>query len=210
VFIGICWDQWGTIAEIATAAAALIALGLGIPTWIRSRRNLKREIVNDLFKEYSSEDMGAAIHALHEAFRTSTGKKTNDDIGWEDKRKWIDHYKALYSAGDYTLHYQRRMVSSFYQRIAFSAKGRFVKRTVLEMWGQKDHPFVLNLLMPIETIAMPELLEGKLIENPIPQFNYKYPMWRMVQFWKKEQPIRWWRFRTNVLRRRWERKNHSS
>jgi hypothetical protein len=205
MLFGLCWNQWGIVAEVATAVAALIALIVAIPTWIRSRQALKREIVNDLFKEYTTPEMGKAIKGLHDAFRKSTGKDVYDAIKWSDKRKWIDHYEKLYNSKSYMLHQRRRMVSSFYQRIAFSAKGRYVIRTVLEMWGEKDHPFVFNLLMPIETVAMPELLGAERYKEDVPECKYKYPMWRMAKFWRRQPPIRWWKFQTNLARKNWDR-----
>jgi hypothetical protein len=206
---GLLWNRWEVIAEMVTAGAAVIAIALGIPAWIRRRRTLKREIINELFREYSSCDMGDAVKLLHDAFRHSTRKDVYSDIEWKDKRRWIDHYEQLYRKKSFELHNARRMVSSFYQRIAFSAKGRFVRRVVLEMWGQKNHPFVMNVLLPIETVAMPELLSRKEYREEVPPVAFKYPMWLMFHFWKREPLKRWWRFRTNSQRLAWEEKQDS-
>jgi hypothetical protein len=68
----------------------------------------------------------------------------------------------------------------------------------------------LPLSIPIETVALPELIEGKSIEEEVPVFKYKYPMWRVVRFWRREPPTRWWTFTTNLQRWAWDRKRRAA
>lgn len=191
----------GPIAEVATAVAAFIAVAVGVPHWIGSRRALKREIVNDLFTEYSSKEVWQAVDLLHQSFKESTGKRAGDEtVNEEDKRKWIEYYKNNYMKNHHKLHLARRRISFFYQRIAFWTKGRYMTKVVQEFWSKDDQPMVLNVLIPIETVAMPEIFYGKNYPTGVPVWDYNYPMWKLWSFWKKKKNDWWWQFKKRAYR----------
>jgi hypothetical protein len=55
-FFGLSSDQWSILSQVATGFFAFIAVAVGVPHWIGSRRALRHDIVNDLFTEYSKDD----------------------------------------------------------------------------------------------------------------------------------------------------------
>jgi hypothetical protein len=201
--LGLSPEQWGAIAQVTTAFFALVALTVGLPHWIGSRRALKREIVNDLFREYSREEMWQAVNLLHQSFKDATGKRAGDaSVDGKDKRKWINYYKDNYTKNHHKLHLARRRVSFFYQRIAFWTKGRYMTKVVQEFWSKDDQPIVINVLLPIETVAMHEIFYNENYPNGVQVWNYNYPMWKLWSFWKEKKNSRWWQFK-KLLWRDW-------
>jgi hypothetical protein len=196
--LGVPIEQWGNIANVVTALLAFLAFFSGLFAWMRYRRSLKRELINDMFSEYGKDDMWEAVSFLHAEFRKATKKNANaDSVGEEDKAKWIAYYEENYQKAGHKLHRYRRRVSFFYQRIAFWAKGHYVKRVVREFWSQDDTFIVTRILLPIETVAMPELFNGKVARTVL---DYNYPMWRMWRFWRRKSSFLLWRLHKLILR----------
>jgi hypothetical protein len=124
-------------------------------------------MATDLFGEYSKQEMGEALALIHDEFRKSTGLLRYEDYDEQTHRPpWVEHYIALYTQGDLELHWARRKVSQFFQKIAYVAeRNRYASTIALRMWGQTENFMVLHILLPIETIAMPLLLHAQ------PQMN---------------------------------------
>jgi len=172
----------GPVPAWITAVAAIIALFVGIPVWLANRRSLKREMVSDLFSEYTAQDMGQALALIHKEFRRATGLENYlnyDEAVHRDL--WVEHYVRLYEQGGFDLHWARRKVSQFFQRIAYAANGdRTVTRIAKDMWGATENFMVLRILLPIENIAIPRLLN----ERPRATVSdYNPAMKLMHHFW---------------------------
>ena len=166
-----------------TAVAAIIALFVGIPVWLANRRSFKREMVSDLFGEYSGEQMGKALALIHNEFRQATGLDASYR-GYSEpvhRDRWVDHYVDLYQRGSRELHWARRKVSQFFQRIAYAANGdRKATEIAIGMWGATENFMVLRILLPIENIALP-LIFGQTPKTRVSEYN---PAMRLMhEFW---------------------------
>jgi hypothetical protein len=137
------------------ALATVGALVAAIAAWVGSRRGVRRQVVNDLFKEYGSEKVGLAVATLHKEFRR-VAKYKGGPVTEAHKNAWAGYYRDTLKLNHrWALHYQRRSVSRFYQRISqFSWGDHFVSRLVRRMWT--DTFMLANILLPLETIAIPE------------------------------------------------------
>ncbi len=171
----------------ARALGTFFAVGFAAAAWVGSRRSVKRQIVNDLFKEYGDEEMGKAVANLHEKFRRHTGYKDKGLVTDEHRQKWIEFYKKQYTRDPKrVLHYQRRMVSVFYQKIALFALGDpFVARLVKQMWA--DRFMVMNIILPADTIAIAEAL-GHKPHRTVEEYPEHW--WLFWKFWKSPSPKR--------------------
>jgi hypothetical protein len=182
--------------------AAVLAVVIATFTWWNSRRVFKQQIVNQLFEDYSTKEMHDAIAALHKAFEKHAKCKDLEHVTWQEKRRWINHYKKEYRR-DYRkkLHLQRRKLSTFYQKIAyFAQRSPYVSKIVRDMWGGKKLPMVLDIILPIETVAMPEILGHERFKVEPKPDEYAYPMWLLWKFWKRRPGMLFWRLRTFVSR----------
>lgn len=183
MFLGVCLDQWGVIGTWATAVIAAVAIYFAISGSKDSKRTLKHSIVESLYKEYGSSEMAESVLGLHTAFRASYSiEGYRDPI--EHERRFIDSYKEQYNTDPKrTLHWQRRTVSLFYQRMAFLCqKDKYLTDVCTSMWGMDDLGIVRKIIIPIETIALPELLGGTVCEN---EKDYNYSMKVLSEFAKK-------------------------
>jgi hypothetical protein len=174
-------------SEWARALGTIGALGFAAAAWVGSRRSVKRQIVNDLFKEYGDKEMGKAVANLHEQFRLHTGYKDKGPVTDKHRQKWIEFYKKQYSGDpNRVLHYHRRMVSVFYQKIALFALGdRYVTRLVKQMWA--DNFMVMNIVLPADTVAI-----AKAIGHEPHRTVEEYPehWWLVWRFWQGPAPKR--------------------
>jgi hypothetical protein len=146
-----------------TAIAAVAGVFGALAAWVAARRSFKREMATDLFGEYGKREMGEALTLIHKEFRASTGLEQYDAYDEQIHRQlWVDHYVKLYNHGDLELHWARRKVSQFFQKIAYTAEqDRYATSIALRMWGATENFMVLHILLPIETIAMPIILHGQ-------------------------------------------------
>ena len=173
----------GSVPSWVTAAAAVVALFVGLPVWLVGRRSFRREMVSDLFGEYSTKDMGQALALLHKEFREATGLKSYRDYrGAVHRDLWVRHYVRLYRQGEFELHWARRRVSQFFQRIAYAANGDSAATRIAKgMWGATENFMVLHILLPIENIALPEIVYERPKESVD---DYNPAMKLMHDFWR--------------------------
>ncbi len=181
MLLGLSWNEWGVLGTWATAAIAAVAIGFSVEAWIVSKRTLKHSIVESLYKEYGTTEMAESVLNLQTTFRESTQNKDRVDLTEEDQRKFLNDYKEQYKSDPKkTLHWHRRRVSVFYQRMAFLCeKDRYLTRLCKSMWGMDDLDIVRKIIIPIETVALPELLGGKVCKN---ESDYVYSMEILLEF----------------------------
>jgi hypothetical protein len=163
MLLGLCWDAWSAIGVWATVAVAAVAFVVALFAWKEQRRSFKREMVSDLYSEYATQQMGEAVALIHKEFRKSTrlvDYAKHDET--RHKLKWVNHYVREYKRGRRDLHWARRLVSAFFQRIVYSAHDdAYAKRIAMTMWGATENFMVLHILEPIETIGMAKVLGVK-------------------------------------------------
>jgi hypothetical protein len=176
-------EQASSIANIILAGAALAALGFSVSAWVVSKRTLKHGIINDLFKDYGTPQMAESVANLHQAFRKSTGLKDGEKCTERHTRLWINYYKKEFKRdSNKSLHFHRRMVSIFYQKIAYLAfKDHYLTRMVKEMWGMDEVFIVKGIILPIELVGIPECLGNVPVKDVSKQ---PYSMQLLRQFWE--------------------------
>ena len=115
----------------------------------------------ELRKQYGSPMIGNAVRKLWEFYR-------------EDKETLVERYKKE-SIGfrryrEDCLHYQRRLVSQFYQQLENWWKSRPLnKKLLLSSWKAADLEIIPEIIIPIETEAIP-IMTGTPEENiPTPK-----------------------------------------
>lgn len=160
-------EQASQIASIVIAAAAVCAIPFSLFAWRVSKRTLKHQLVASLYDEYKTELMCNAVTRLHEDYRYITGISGENYPGEDQTSKWINYYKTEYRKDpNRTLHFQRRTVSIFYQKLAYLAyRDRYLKRFVKKMWGKKEIHILRRILLPLEAVAVPEITGGSKISE---------------------------------------------
>jgi hypothetical protein len=155
------------------AVAALIA---AIFAWRLSKRTFRYQIVNELFKEYRSKEMGSSIRRLYEYFRECG---SNQDV-------LIEKYKEDYKngkQGDESIHNHRRSVSNFYQQVSILAeKDRYIRKTAYEIWKKGDLEIIETIIIPIEVRAMRAILNREPI---LEEAKYPVNLKRLLRFYRR-------------------------
>jgi hypothetical protein len=129
---------------------SLVAILVAIASYLATRREKRYDIFLSLWQEYSSREMLACLQALYQL--------------WFDKRgsseQIVKEYVARYESGDLELHYQRRVVSFLFQKLAFLYYHNLIPREFRKEWLGFSLE-VIAILKPIELMAMPEILKNQ-------------------------------------------------
>jgi hypothetical protein len=151
---------YGSISDIVMALTAALAVAFSVRAWFLSKITFKHQILNDLFREYRSPEMGLVIRRMHELYASCSS----------DENKLIKKYVKAYTDEKdkkESIHFQRRRISGFYQQIAaLSDKDARYRKIVYAMWNKKDLEIIPKILIPIETKAIPIALGNR------PAMNY--------------------------------------
>ena len=165
-----------TAGQISTAAnVGLVVIGLataivGFVEWRNRERERKRQILADVlrgyFKEYRSEEFGRAVEALMNFQRECKNDPAQIVQAYLELRKNVPQI-----SGD-PLHYQRRMVSAFYQEIAIYADGsEEIRNEVYKVWTEGNLSIIPDVLVPIELEAIPISLGNPIVTKVPPVFE---------------------------------------
>jgi hypothetical protein len=142
-----------SIMAITTFLAGVIALF----AWRISRRTTRYQILNDLFKEYRSYEMGRAMQDLWDFRRKCENKNT--DSGKTIEKEMIDKYKKEYekdATSKNSLHMKRRMVSTYFQNLACLAiKDIKIMKIINEIWIGSDMSTIPKIIEILEMRALP-------------------------------------------------------
>ena len=154
------------IAAVGSAIFAAYAYGVGKTT-------LLHQGLVDVRKDYRSPEMQYAIETLWDFYREHGREKLAEkyeEIRQEEK-KWISSLEkqGRIEAERSTLHYQRRLVSHFYQHLAgLYVNGVLPKKTLHKIWSKEALRIIPDILVPIEN-KLREVLntppKGPLDEN---------------------------------------------
>jgi proline dehydrogenase len=166
----------GSVSDMVMAGMAIAALIAALFAWRLSKRTFRYQIINELFKEYRSKEMGMSIRKLHEYFRKAGAKRKILISNYKkDYRKEVDSIDSI--------HNHRRAVSSFYQQVSIlAAKDRYIKETAYEIWKKGDLEIIEQIIIPIEVVALRELFGNKALEK-----KTQYPRYiqTMLAFYEK-------------------------
>lgn len=162
-----CTEQFinlfGTVSDLMMAFATILAVFFAYTAWKISKRTFRHQLINDLFKEFRTPEMGVSIKRLHDFYRSCN----------EDKKTLIAKYKNEYYkiATDLdnleSLHNHRRRVSSFFQQVSILAyKDKKIKYIIYEVWKKYNLEIIPKILAPIEMEAVRPLIGDNAITNP--------------------------------------------
>lgn len=139
------------ISAIAAAVSALFAAFV----WGIAKRTMIHQVLLDVQKDYRSPQMLYAVRTCWEFYGKQGRKKfveKYEEIRNEEQR-WIlslDKQKRI-EAEQSTLHYQRRLVSHFYQHLASLYVNKILpKKIVYSIWSETDLRIIPEVLIPIE------------------------------------------------------------
>jgi hypothetical protein len=158
--------NWDIIAIIISVGALAVA----ILSWLNSRRTTLHHILEDIRKDYRSPEMHSAVKRLWQFYRL-WGKdfvQRYEETRQEDEKQ-IPSLSAQnrIEAERNTLHYQRRLVSHFYQYVAaLYVNGILPKGIVAKTWSEADLKIIPEILVPIEN-----KLREVLNTPPLPPLN---------------------------------------
>lgn len=188
-------DNYITILPLSLSIFALI-LAILVP-----RRILTNQLFFDLVKEYSSTEFNDALNKLWSIYY---------NIDFENSNELIDRLiisakiivplyindfnnskKSNFNNSDISLHNSRRIVSHFYQKLAFLKFYGFPKVTKrrIRKYFDVTNFKLIELLIPIEIIALPYLLDMNLRDIVHTKDKYLYKLlsksYKWSYFWEK-------------------------
>lgn len=148
--------KWTEIVSLGISGSAAI---FTLIIFLIRKKLERNQIINELVKEYSTTIMGIAVERLWKLFK----KECNNDekiliekyieIKQRDDLKNVSGDKK-----DYFLHFQRRRVSKFYQRMAYYYNAKVLKKKDINSnWKKGDLRIIPKIIFPIETEAMSRL-----------------------------------------------------
>ena len=173
-----------SVSALIISIVAVVFAGF---LWWNARQTRRHHVIGELRKDYLSPQMFYAVKTVWE-FHDKCEKDKSDFVEEymkrfdEDKRRIssLDEQKRL-KAEHSTLHYQRRLVSHFYQYVAtLRAHGILPKDIVFGIWAEKDLRIIPKVIIPIEIRLKKEIKtsEAQLVnERELP--NDLLPLYRL-------------------------------
>jgi len=146
-------DTLGIIAILIALAAAVFA-GL---TWWNSKQTMRHHIIEDIRKDYRSLEMHHAVKTLWQFYK-DCNKDEKDFVGEylkildkdEKKLSNLEEHQRV-EAERSTIHYQRRLVSHFYQYVAALYDNKILTGDIVfKTWAEEDLRIIPNIIIPIE------------------------------------------------------------
>jgi hypothetical protein len=139
------------IIAISIAFAAAVFAGLA---WWNARQTMRHHLISELRKDYLSPQLHHAVKTLWQ-FYEECGENFVEK--YEEKRKeeeeWLSNLNRLemIKAEQSTLHYQRRLLSHFYQYVATLYLDKILpKGIVFKTWSESDLRIIPEVIVPIE------------------------------------------------------------
>ena len=154
-----CWDN---IIFIATA----IILGFTAFLMYRNNKIAKETAViqkdalgiqfyKDFMTDYRSSEMKQMIRDL----------KTKSEKFVKNKEKMINEFVDTTKSGDLSWYDSRRWVSNYYQLIGnLYVKNWISKEVIFSAWSERDLRIIPDIIIPLDTIALPRLRGEKATE----------------------------------------------
>lgn len=158
-------------------------------TWWVADRNLKRQAIFDMFKDYRSPQMQYALATLWDMYRA------------KGKDNFLDEYETIYKkekqqiqgeqlknkikSTEGSLDAQRRMVSQFYGHLTTLYNQKiFPKRIIFKTWKKEDLEIIDVIIIPMEN----KLREMR-NEKPLEKNTVNFPMLALYNHAKKQEGI---------------------
>ncbi|MGA2615186.1 MAG: hypothetical protein ABSG38_17260 [Spirochaetia bacterium] len=157
-------DQVSVTANLVVALAAVIGVPVGLVQLGRlvslrqdeeqqRRRHAAEELLAAYLNEYRTPQMGRAIANLWDLYK----------LARRNPRELVRLYIRLYKKErNHAFHFEvRRRVSIFYQHLAlFVEREEYAKEEIYRMWSKSNLDLIPKVLIPLEVVAVPEILSG--------------------------------------------------
>ena len=157
-------SQVSMFATIVIAIAAVIGATVGLVQLNNlvvlkaegtqlARRQAARQLFASYLREYRTPQMGRAIANLWDLYRLSR----------KNPRELVRLYIRLYKKErTHAFHFEvRRRVSTFYQHLALlMQEEEGVREEVYRIWSKQSLDLIPKVLLPLETVAIPEIIGG--------------------------------------------------
>lgn len=163
------------VGTVLTAISAIV----GVCAYRNTKKSQRAQMIAGIFERYSSTEIGEAVKALWDLWRQCGGNENdfrNSKVQEEFVRKYCEAYSnnsdGSNSNGAYTdsLHNQRRIVSNFYQRMAFVCHhDRATRKLFYKLWTKRDLEIIPEIIEPIEMFGLQQELHGEILSRS------KYP-----------------------------------
>ena len=148
------------MSVVALVIAVVAAMFAGLAWW-NAKKTTLHHILEDIRKDYRSPEMYHAVKTLWQFYRECEDNHENFVEKYDELRK-IDENRISgleerqrVEAEQTTLHYQRRLVSHFYQYVAaLRANGVLPKGIVYKTWTEENLRIIPNIIIPIEIIGL--------------------------------------------------------
>lgn len=161
------------ITAIITAIIALIG-------WSSSRKLNRYQIMNEVFQEYRSDEMGKSLLYIWEFKRLCDNKKGDDLIENIIIKEYKDEYEKGH--GDGTLHFHRRKVSLYFQFLScLCLKDRKILKILKELWKGSNMDTIDSILYPIEMNSLPLCMKNEPYEKVPAYINRMKDMNEMIK-----------------------------
>ena len=145
------------IVVVIGVAAGLVRLNSLIALRVEGSKLARRQAARQLFasylREYRTPQMGRAIANLWDLYRLSR----------RNPRELVRLYIRLYKKErTHAFHFEvRRRVSTFYQHLALLVQEEEgVREEVYRIWSKQSLDLIPKVLLPLETVAIPEIIGG--------------------------------------------------
>lgn len=187
--------------NILTFSSIIVSLVALIFVILVPRRILTNQIFFDLVKEYSSTEFNYALQQLWDIYNSINFNNStiiNERINIASTiiiPKYIKDYENSKNTDYYnistTLHNSRRIVSHFFQKLAFLkfyGLPKLSKRRLRKYFDVSNFKLI-ELLIPIEIIALPYLSNNAIPNHIHNKDKYLYKLlvksYKWSKFWKK-------------------------
>jgi len=147
---------------IFISSLAVIFTGL---IWWNARQATFYRLLADIRKDYLSPQMHYAVKTLWQFYREHQENfvERYEEIRQEDEKRISSlEERQRVEAEQSTLHYQRRLVSHFYQYVAalYANNKRLLRGIIFKTWTEEDLRIIPNIIIPIE------IKLGQVIQTP--------------------------------------------
>lgn len=174
---GNCLNNLGNIGDLLAGIGAILALIAALYAVYKTRQIFEYETLLKLLSDYRSKDMGNYVEKLWTVYRNECN---------EDESELVNFYiRDFYSNAreKREIHFERRMVSHYFQHMAILNKKRTLKTHIIKlMFQQNGLEIIPKIILPIEINALPYCTNKKYTKR-IPT-NLKI----MLEFYNKSGP----------------------
>jgi hypothetical protein len=168
------------ILSIIAIIVSIFAVIVAFLSWNNSKRTTLHHVLEDIRKDYRSPEMHHAVKTLWEFYRDCQSKgedfveKYFQILKNDNQRLSSLKENEKIKAERDTLHYQRRLVSHFYQYVASLYVNKILPgKVIFKAWIEDDLRIIPNIIIPIEK-RLPEIIKTPKYQ---PINNQDIPWW---------------------------------